>query len=195
MKIAVYGKLRAGKSAVCDYIANKYDCEVLEFSKAVQEVLDVAYPEKKGTKNRELLIAVGQHMRKLDEDVWVNVIRHKIEKSDAPNILVAGVRQQNEYDMLKELGFTFIQVEASETTRIERCIEAGDKFDKESLRNHTELVMDEWTPDYLILNEYGFKELEISIRNVLADIELKEKIREDFFRDGLKKFHERTKGE
>ena len=192
MKIAVYGKLRAGKSAVCDYIANKYDCEILEFSGAVQEVVDVMYPEKKGVKDRETLVAVGQHMRKLDKDVWVNVIRNKIENSKARHILVAGVRQQNEYDMLKELGFTFIQVEASENTRIERCIEAGDKFDKKSLRNPTELVMDEWKPDYLILNEYGFKELEISIKNVLEDMDSKA-LREAFFADGLKKFYERTK--
>lgn len=195
MKIAVYGKLRAGKSAVCDYIADKYDCEILEFSGAVQEVVDIMYPEKKGTKERTLLVNVGQHMRKLDVDVWVNIIKHKIINSKAPNILVAGVRQQNEYDMLKELGFTFIQVEASETTRVERCIQAGDNFSKESLRNSTELVMDEWTPDYLILNEYGFKELEISIENVLAYMKTKEKIREAFFKDGLKKFNERVKGE
>lgn len=193
MKIAVYGKLRAGKSAVCDYIANKYDCEILEFSCALQEAVDVMYPEKKGTKDRELLIAIGQHMRKLDKDVWVNIIRHKIKNSKAPNILVAGVRQQNEYEMLKELGFTFIQVEASETTRIERCIQAGDKFNKESLRNPTEMVMDNWKPDYLILNEYGFKELEISIRNTMLDIENKN-IRDAFFRDGIKDFHKRTGG-
>lgn len=192
MKIAVYGKLRAGKSAVCDYIANKYDCEILEFSGAVQEVIDVIYPEKKGVKDRETLVSVGQHMRKLDKDVWVKVIRNKIKSSKANNILVAGVRQQNEYDMLKELGFTFIQVEASETTRVERCVEAGDKFDKEYLRNPTELVMDEWKPDYLILNEYGFKELEISINNILADMDSKA-LRKAFFTEELKKFYERTK--
>lgn len=195
MRIAVYGKLRAGKSSICDYIAEKKECEVLEFSGAVQKTVDVMYPEKKGVKDRELLVKVGQHMRKLDEDVWVNIIKHRIKNSKTPNILVAGVRQQNEYDMLKELGFTFIQVEACETTRIKRCIEAGDEFDENSLKNPTELVMDEWTPDYLILNEYGFKELEISIRNVLADIEFKEKLGKSFFKDRFKKSNEGVKGE
>lgn len=194
MKIAIYGKLRAGKSAVCEYIADNYECEVLEFSGAVQEVVDVLYPQKKGIKDRETLIAVGQHMRELDKDVWVNIIKNKIKNSKSPNILVAGVRQQNEYDMLKELGFTFIQVEACETTRIERCKEAGDKFNTDSLRNPTELVMDEWNPDYLILNEYGFKELEIAIGNIMKDMELKDllRVREAFFKDGIKKFEERT---
>lgn len=191
MKIAVYGKIRAGKSAVCEYIAEKYECDIFEFSGAVQETIDVCYPWMKGIKNREKLISVGQHLRKLDEDIWVNVVKHKVENSKAPVVLVAGVRQQNEYDMLKQLGFTFIQVEASETTRIERCIEAGDKFDKESLRNSTETVMDSWNPDYLILNEYGFKELEINIENVLREI-VSEKLREDFFAQGIKEYLKRV---
>lgn len=190
MKIAIYGKLRAGKSAVCDYIAEKYDCEILEFGKAVQDSLDIMYPAKKGIKDRELLVLVGQHMRKLDEDIWVNVIKHKILNSKAPNILVAGVRQQNEYEMLKELGFIFISVNASETTRVKRCIEAGDKFNLESLRNPTELVMDGWDADYSILNEYGFKELEISIVNILNSIHSKE-VEEAFFKDGIEEFYKR----
>lgn len=185
MRIALFGKLRAGKSAVADYIADKYECDIIEFSHGVQEVVDVLYPEFKGVKNRELLIEVGQHMRKLDKDVWVNVVKHKILNSKKPNVLVSGVRQQNEIDMLKELGFITIQVDASEETRIKRCIEAGDSFNVETLRNHTELVMDGWNPDYLILNEYGFKELEISIRNVLSDIE-SNKIGEASFRDKWK---------
>lgn len=174
MNIAIYGKLRAGKSAVCEYIAENYECEVLEFSGALQEAINVMYPNKKGIKDRELLISVGQHMRKLDEDVWVNIVRHKIENSTKPHILVAGVRQANEFKMLKELGFTFIKVDASESVRVQRCIENGDKFNKESLKNSTETIMDNYDPDYLILNEYGFKELEISIRNVLDDILRKE---------------------
>ena len=175
MRIAIYGKLRAGKSAVATVIKeNLIDCAYFEFGDAVQEVLDVLYPKEKGVKNRKLLVGVGQHMREYDEDVWVNVIKHKIESCTNENILVAGVRQQNEYDMLKKLGFKFIQVEACETTRIERCLELGDNFDKDALRNHTEMVLDSFENDYLILNERGFKELEISTRNILADMVLRE---------------------
>lgn len=195
MKIAIYGKLRAGKSAVCDYISSKYECEILEFSTPLQEVIDIIYPNQKGVKNRELLVSVGQHMRELDKDVWVNVIKHKIKNSKSPNILVAGVRQQNEFDMLKEQGFIFIQVEAAENTRVKRCLEAGDKFNKSSLNNPTEKIMDQWNPDYLILNNYGFKELEISIVNVLEDIMIKDKIRKKFFEAEFKNFTERMEGE
>lgn len=175
MKIALYGKLRAGKSAVATVIKeNLEDCEHLEFGDVVQEVVNLLYPNEKGVKNRELLVGVGQHMRKFDEDVWVNIIKNRIENCEKENILVAGVRQKNEYDMLKKLGFKFIQVEASETTRIERCLQSGDRFNKEALRDYTEMVLDDFEHDYLILNEKGFKELEISTRNILGDMVLRE---------------------
>lgn len=190
MRIALYGKLRAGKSAVGNYIADRFDCEVIEFGNGVQEVIDIIYPETKGTKNRELLIGVGQHLRKYDENVWVNVVKHKILNSKKQHILAAGVRQENEFEMLKELGFTFIQVDASETTRIERCIAEGDSFEIETLRSHTETVMDNYKPDYLILNEYGFKELEIAIKNVISEI-LNEELRESFFKEGLLQYAKR----
>lgn len=175
MRIAVYGKLRAGKSAVATVIKeNLEDCEHFEFGDVVQEVVDLLYPNEKGVKNRELLVGVGQHMRKFDEDVWVNIIKNRIENCEKENVLVAGVRQKNEYDMLKKLGFKFIQVEASETTRVERCLQSGDSFKKEALRDYTEMVLDDFEYDYLILNEKGFKELEISTRNILGDMVLRE---------------------
>lgn len=175
MRIAIYGKLRAGKSAVATIIKEKLvECKHFEFGDAVQEVVDLLYPDQKGIKNRELLVGVGQHMRKYDKDVWVNIIRNKIENCENENILVAGVRQQNEYDMLKELGFKFIQVEASEDTRVERCLESGDNFNKASLNDHTEMVLDSFESDYIIKNERGFKELEIATRNILGDMVLRE---------------------
>lgn len=186
MKIAVFGKLRAGKSAVCEYVSHNYKCDVIEFSEGVQDVVNVIHPELKGKKNREVLIAVGQHLRKLDKDVWVNLVKYKIKNSKEPHILVAGVRQQNEYDMLKELGFIFIQVDASETTRIERCMANNDIFKIESFRNHTETVMDNFKPDYLIINERGFKELDISINNVVNEIFNKD-IKNAFMKDMTKK--------
>ena len=57
------------------------------------------------------------------------------------------------------------------------------------------MVMDNWKPDYLIINEKGFKELEISISNVInqvLSIEMNKKLRDSFFREGLKRFFEET---
>ena len=128
MKIALVGKLRAGKTEVCKEIFKKLkNSELIEFSKAVQDTVEILYPELKGTKDREKLIEVGQHLRKLDTEIWVNIVKYKINNSNADNIIVAGVRQQNEYEMLKKLGFTFIKVVADEETRIKRCIDCNNE--------------------------------------------------------------------
>lgn len=176
MKIAVYGKLRAGKTAVCDYIkSNSPNWEILDFGDALKECVAIAYPESVNRpKNRELLISFGQHLRKLDEDIWVNALKHRILNTFSDHILVTGVRQQNEYDMLKKQGFIFIRVEADREARIERCKANGDIFKEENLEDPTELAMDNFEADYTILNNRGFKELEISIRNVMADIIVKD---------------------
>ena len=44
MKIAVYGKLRAGKTAVCDYIkSNSPNWEILDFGDDLKELLGVDF--------------------------------------------------------------------------------------------------------------------------------------------------------
>lgn len=193
MKLAVFGKIRAGKTAVCEYIMENFDdVEKFEFSDPVQEVIDITYPEYKGVKDRMLLIGVGQHLRNYDEDIWTNVIKHRIENSKAKHILVAGVRQPNEYLMLKKLGFKFIRVHCTEEIRIARCIEQGDKFKVEDLKNQTEMFMDAFQHDYMILNNRSFKELEISIRNILGDILMEEECERALFADGIADFYERN---
>lgn len=172
MRIAVYGKMRAGKTAVCDFIKDKFkNVEVLDFGDSLKECMAIAFPETIGKpKNRAKLIEFGQHMRKLDEDVWVNTVKYKLKNTTSEIVLVTGVRQENEYNMLKEQGFVFIQVDASENTRIERCKANNDIFTTDNLRSHTEVVMDDFEPDYVILNERGFKDLEIQANNVLGEI-------------------------
>lgn len=196
MRIAVYGKLRSGKSVMCEHIKNNIDCDIIEFSGALQEVVDIMYPEYKGTKIRELLVGVGQHMREYDKDIWVNVVKYKILNSKKKNILVAGVRQQNEYDMLKELGFAFVEVVASEETRIDRCMKSNDQFNPASLNNELETILDTFTPTFVIENDGNLEELKSKTNKLLEWLEIlenKRKIEDAFYRDGIKQFMERNK--
>lgn len=170
MKLAIYGKLRAGKSVVADILKKEFDAETIEFSGALREVCDVLYPQSKNYKNRELLIQIGQHMRKLDKDICVNIVKNKIENSEKENIIVASVRQQNEYELLKEMGFKFIAVESFKDVREQRCIDVGDVYSKESFDGKLETDMDQFDWDYLIVNNRGFKELDISLQNLIEDL-------------------------
>lgn len=170
MKLAIYGKLRAGKSEVAEAIKREFDTEVIEFSKALRDVCDILYPTTRNYKDRDLLVKIGQHMREMDKDIWVNIVKEKIENSDAEHIIVASVRQKNEYDMLKKLGFKFINVEAYEHIRKQRCIDAGDKFSEESFNSYLETDMDAFDYDYMVVNNKDFKSLNMAIKNLLVDL-------------------------
>lgn len=168
MKIAIFGKLRSGKSIVAEEIQYITGAEIIEFGTAVQEVVNVLYPQLEGKKDREKLISVGQHLRKLDKDVWVNVVKNRVLNSSSKDIIVAGVRQENEYQMLKELGFKFIKVCADQDVRISRGQEANDLDAKGFLNDETELAMDLFEADFEIINNRGFKELKEEIKSTLA---------------------------
>lgn len=198
MKIAIYGKIRSGKTVACEHLKDRLNCEVIEFSGALQEALDIMYPQHKGTKNRELLISVGQHMRKLDEDVWTNVVKHKINNSKRENILVAGTRQQNEYQMLRKEGFKFIKITADEDIRIERCKNLNDTFDVSTMHNETEKILDSFRIDYEVVNNGNIEEFKKSLDNVLDQIyqdEMNRKLSDILCRDAINEMYQKAEGE
>lgn len=172
MKIGIYGKMRSGKTEVCNlYNGMLDDSVVLDFGDSLKECVRVAYPflDYK-TKNRELLINFGQTLRKMDKNIWVNALKYKILNTNKKNIIVTGIRQQNEFDMLKDLGFTFIKIESDDNIRIERCKKNNDKFDENSLNDFTETELDKFEYDFLIENIRSLKDLSIDALNVLDEI-------------------------
>lgn len=189
LRFGVVGKIRSGKSTVAKLLGNKIGDEFgghckIEFSDALREVTDIVYPETKGTKDREKLIAVGQHMRKLDKDVWVNIVERKIKEvenefgKDMP-IIVSSVRQPNEVEMLERNGFVLIKVEADEDIRIQRCLNAGDSFNIESFNDYTETALDDVGFDYVIKNNEGLEHLKKCIDYI---VELEKCGAEDFMK-------------
>lgn len=193
MKLAVYGNTRSGKSVavakIVELLNNLSDKDnnvlELDYSQALREVVGVLYPDTLKTKDREKLIAVGQHMRELDEDIWVNVVKNKIDNNvDHEHIVVTGIRQENEYKALAERGFIFIKIEASEETRIKRCIEAGDNFEPSSLNHSTEKALHGFYYDFMIVNdEITEEEFLKRVATLILDLHLKESV----FKDRMKK--------
>lgn len=74
-----------------------------------------AHPEEKNTvlqplgkTVRQLWIAVGNHMRKFDDDVWVRAL---LTRPQVDVLIVKDMRFPNEFKMVKELGGTCIKIE------------------------------------------------------------------------------------
>ena len=169
MKICIFGKLRSGKSEVCNILKNQLkDATILDFGDAMKECLCIAYPQvDMNNKPRSLMISFAQHLRKLDNLIWVNALKHRIEKCESENIIVTGLRQKEGADMLKELGFKFVKISADEETRLERCRKANDDFKLEDLHNETEIIVDYLPYDFEVVNEGDFKMLSEMVKGVV----------------------------
>ncbi|WP_243763990.1 hypothetical protein [Bacillus sp. XF8] len=76
----------------------------------------------------------------------LNKVNHK------PKVLVNGVRQPNEYRLLKDEGFTIIRVNALDDLRIGRAHSAGDVFTESDLSHETESHIDTFEVDYEVNN-------------------------------------------
>lgn len=114
-KIGILGKGGSGKDTVADYLKTKgYDA--VAFSDGLYDICREFYGMNK--KDRALLQDVGSAMRSVDEDVFVNRALNALR--DSKKCVITDVRAVNEYERLKEKGYTFIRIMCPLSTRIER---------------------------------------------------------------------------
>ena len=172
VRICFIGKMRSGKSEAINYISKKYNIEVVDFGDSLKEVVSIIYPNKcqEGVKNRTLLQSIGQHMRKLDENIWLHSVESKILASNKKMIACASCRQQNEYDFLNKMAFLFIKIDCKDSIRIQRAEEAGDCFKLEDFVHETELLADYFNCDYYIDNNGNVEDFHNEIDLVMKDI-------------------------
>ena len=155
LKICLVGKMRSGKSEVINHLMDKMgeeNVELVDFGDALKDIAKMLYPEEMNTKNRKLLTTIGQHMRDLDEDVWINVVKRKIENCNKQIIVCASCRQQNEYDFLNKIGFLFVKVCCKDSLRVLRAEQDGDNFKLEDFVHETESKIVDFVCKYNIVN-------------------------------------------
>jgi dephospho-CoA kinase len=170
IKLALVGKLRAGKDTAAQYLTLFYDFHPFAFADPLKRYLHEIFPHvPREPKPRALYQAFGQKLREIDPDVWVNLTMHKIDEylrqytCDCsplkPRVVVTDCRQQNEYDRLRAAGFKFIRINADDELRIKRALEAGDDFTVHDLTHETELLVDSFDVDYEVNNNGTTPEL------------------------------------
>lgn len=163
MKIALVGKMRSGKDTVAKFFIDNEDANQIAFGDEIKRLARRLFPHivAKG-KPRKLYQALGQEMRKIDPDVWVKALDRTLINSmemGETNFVISDVRQFNEYEYLKEMGFTVIKVEADDELRKERIIQSGDLFESEDFYHETETTVEDIPYDYLITNNTTLAEL------------------------------------
>src|SRR5690606_14194732 len=192
IKIALTGKLRAGKSAVASYLSADYGFEEVAFGSALKYYADKIFaysdvsaykPEvitKYGVawskrKPRRLYQDFGQKLRELDPNIWIShaeaVVQIYEDKKSTAGIVLSDLRQPNEFEWCKRNGFVIVRVTAPLETRVRRAEIAGDAFDMASLDHDTESHSDGFEVDYEIINDGTYEDLERKVDEIISKLQ------------------------
>ncbi|MGF9741623.1 AAA family ATPase [Priestia megaterium] len=162
MKIAIAGKFRSGKDQFAKYFLSKGFMRAA-FGDELTELIMEYFPEAiiQHGKPREHYTLLGQTFRKLNPMIWIERLEPLLEVYEAMghDIVITDLRQQNEYEFLKENGYTIIKIEADEEVRKQRIIDAGETFDPKRFYHETELSVDSLPYDYLVTNNTTLDDL------------------------------------
>lgn len=177
MKIAVCGRMRSGKDTIANRLVEEYGFKEFKFSLGINEIINKYFPEhafseKRPRKHQQF---IGQGMRQLDKDVWVNytlsyVEEYLAEHGGNADVVISDLRQENEARILRQNGFTIVNVYAFDDIRLQRIIDAGDVFAEETFCHETERSVDDIACDFWISNNDGIEEFECRIDNLIKSL-------------------------
>jgi dephospho-CoA kinase len=179
-KIALTGKLRAGKDEVAQHLYIKYGFNRIAFGDALKKEAHAVFPWiPQNSKPRALYQNFGQLMREIEPDVWIKHAERAVKGAidfrvntgaEKIGVVVTDLRQLNEYEWARTEGYTIIRVTAPDEVRIARAIKAGDSFVENDLVHSTELAIDGFDVDYTVTNEGTVEELKAQIDAIMAKL-------------------------
>jgi dephospho-CoA kinase len=149
MRIAVTGKMCSGKTTLCNYLCElEPRFEIFSFGKKVKDVASDLFKMDPLIKDRTLLTSIGQKMREIDSEVWINYVIQQCSTKEF--CLIDDLRYQNEYEALVKNGFKIIQLNISDELQEERIksVYPDNYNDHLKNRNHaSELNNFQWLSD------------------------------------------------
>jgi dephospho-CoA kinase len=180
VKIALTGKMRAGKDELSNHLYIKYGFDRVAFGDALKKNAHATFPwVSEFSKPRALYQQFGQLMRQIDPDVWIKHAEQAVKGAidfrvntgaEQIGIVLTDVRQENEVAWCRKNGFTLIRVVAPDDVRIGRAIAANDDFSAHDLSHETELAIDSFEVDFTVINEGTIDELKCQIDEILLNI-------------------------
>ncbi|MHC8516792.1 AAA family ATPase [Sporosarcina sp. ITBMC105] len=177
IKIALVGKLRAGKDALAMRLALRHDFATIAFGDALKRVAHDAFPWIPREPKPRDLYQFMDVLREYDEDIYVKHLerayRVYADMRHVEGIVVTDIRQRNEYDWCRANGFVIVRVNAADELRIKRAIAAGDDFTVHDLAHKTELAVDNFAVDYEIDNNGTLVDLYAQVDALKGEITAK----------------------
>lgn len=170
-KIVLIGKMRSGKDTLAEYAIDKYEYKRFAFGDGIRGVAQILFPDEMSNgKPRALLQGIGQLMRSLDGDVWVNDCFRRISLENNVIPIITDLRQPNEFIKCKEEGYISIKVECDEDIRLKRIMRENDSFNLNDLKHETEMHIDTYNCDYVISNNKEIESLYSQFDAIMLNI-------------------------
>jgi dephospho-CoA kinase len=177
VKIALTGRMGAGKNTVADLISQYVSPQPsvhMSFAGSLKTEFHKLFPHIAETpKPRKHYQQFGQYMRRIDADIWIRMLeRHYKHVPDSYDIIITDVRQQNEFDWCVRNGFKTVDVIAAPSIRVNRMVKRGDKFRTLDLSHETE--MNDFETDDVIYNDGDIEHLKTEIKKIILPIKTRE---------------------
>ncbi|PJI12397.1 dephospho-CoA kinase [Bacillus altitudinis] len=179
MKLAITGKLGAGKDVAVEYLVAMYEFFPFTFSAKGKALFYELFPELRGdAKQRQPMRDFINGITELDvpgaKDVWVDYLFRRIEDHEKlrccrdSRILITDIRKPVEYERAKAEGFKILRITAPDELRIDRAKRRGDVFKPADLSHPTETALDGFDVDYEIANDGSLADLYAQLDEIMT---------------------------
>jgi len=123
MKIAISGKMCAGKSFITNALMKHFNNNIKKKNLIKISFADDVYYIARNMfgmteKNRVLLTSIATKMREIDDDVWAKSTILKVNKLE--NVIIDDLRFSNELNLLKKNKFFLIRINISKELQLQR---------------------------------------------------------------------------
>jgi cytidylate kinase len=125
IKLLLNGRACSGKDTVADYLKSRYGFVKFSFASGIYEIAYDLF--EMNMKDRPLLQGIGQKMREIKPDVWVQKTYKMSELCHTSNdqlvpVVITDCRQANEYLRGIELGYIPVRITAPLEYRVRRAL-------------------------------------------------------------------------
>lgn len=167
--ISIAGQFCSGKTAACTYLKEKYNFIEVNFADKLKAIARDLFGME--IKNRKLLQDLGQKMRELDPDVWINYVFNKtipalsLNKPYLDRFCIGDMRHPNEVDICKKNNAITVYLKCPLELRLERYEVLYGRLPTEEELNHTsEKLTQEYGFDFVLdssrENDYLCKQID-----------------------------------
>jgi dephospho-CoA kinase len=166
MKIALVGKMRSGKDTVGNMLKD-YGFKGVAFADGIKEIVNKYFPEAlENGKPRKHYQFVGEQLRILNPNIWINNLDRAVSKMPYKDIVVTDCRTVLEANHLREQGYMIVKIHTTEKIRLARMVARGEELIPEQLNHITETQVDDISCSMLIVNDGTPEELFESVENL-----------------------------